>query len=103
MKNKLIFSLIIFIVGLLSVVFVNSYVQALSKQEILEVNCRQNENCVQNNNCRQNENCPQNNNCEQNQNCQMYKYDNKSINQNNECLQKKYNCRRNCTKQMYNR
>lgn len=121
MKKKIAISFIIFLLLLISVVFANSCVQALSKQEkleikreILEQNVKDNKisqeqanqmyqnmeeritNC--NYNCDLNENCPlnhQNSNCiNQNSNC---------INQNNQYSQKNYNCRRNCAKEMCNR
>ena len=50
MKNKLIINFIIFVLLLLSIVFANSYVQALSKQEKLEIKKDLLEQEVKNNN-----------------------------------------------------
>lgn len=94
MKNKVIFSFIVFILLLLIIVFANSYVLALSKQEKLGIHKELMEQQIENNKenfaqiyknvenkiancntCQQNENClmyEQNYPCEQSQNCQMY-------------------------------
>lgn len=75
MRNKVVFLVIIFLL-LLGIVFANSYVQALSRQERL-MNC---------------------NNCEYNENCEVYYKNNNCIKRNNTCLQRNNNCRRNCSK-----
>ena len=58
MKNKVIFSLVIFILLILSVIFTNSYVQALSKEEKWEIKNREAKNINCNYYCEPNENCP---------------------------------------------
>ncbi len=107
MKNKALFCFIAFVVLLLlGIVFVNSYVQAISRQEKQELRREilnkemQNNNIIReqtndiyinyNNNCVQNENCPiyeQNNNCERH-------HHNQYLNNN---------FRRNCSGSMCNR
>lgn len=75
MKKKILFSFIIFVLLLLSVVFANSYMQ----ERI--------------NNC--------NNNCIQNENCQYYNENEQCINQRNQCIQQNYNCRKDCNRQQH--
>lgn len=86
LKKIVIYSML-FILLLLTFVFANSYVHALSKQERIET-LEQKVNNNQHNICRNIEDRPINcnNNCEPNNNCI------------NRCPQKYYNCRRNCNK-----
>lgn len=82
MNKKFVIYSATFILLLLSIVFANSYVQALSRerksQEMMS-------NCY--------------NYCEQNENCRIYTQNNddveQSINQNYYCSQENNNCRRN--------
>lgn len=75
MKKKIICSVIIFIIILLSIVFVNSYAQALSRGERATDCYNNNYNCEQNGKCQryqQNKNCiTRNNHCQQ-RNCNWY-------------------------------
>lgn len=80
MRNKVIIFFVIFLL-LLGIIFANSYVQALSHQERF-INC---------------------NNCEYNENCPIHDKHTNCIKPNNQCFQKKYNCKRSCVKQMCNK
>lgn len=110
MKNKVIISFIIFIIILLGVVFANSYAQALSKEERLEIKRERLEEKVRDNIISEQEadeiykmvnermeSCD--NECIQNENCQVYQKHNNCIYQNNQCSQRNYNCRTNCNRQ----
>lgn len=96
MKMKVILSFMIFIILLLSIVFVNSYVQALSREEIIEQK-------ILNNKITEEEyyqiyrnigetipNCY--NNCQENENCPMYQQHSNCMKKNNQCVPKSYNC-----------
>lgn len=110
MKKRIIISLIIFILLLVSIAFANSYVKALSKQEelqikkeILEQELKDNEitekeyNQVYQNIDDRMVNCY--NNCEQNENCPIYQENNYCIRQDNHHSHKNYDCIENCTRQ----
>lgn len=121
MKKKIAISFVMFFLLLISVVFANSYVQALSKEEKLEIKKEIIEQDVKDNKISQEQanqiyqnieqritNC--NYNCESNENCPLYHQNNNCINKNANCInqnnqysQKNYNCRRNCAKEMCNR
>lgn len=96
MKNKLILSFIIFIIVLLSIVFANSYVQALANQEKLEILEQDIKNNKYNNIEEKgiNRNC--NNYCIQNENCQIYQKDSECTRRNNHCSQENHHYKRNC-------
>lgn len=102
MKKKLIVAFMIFILLSLSVVFANSYMQGLSKEEILEQKVRNNEiieeeaNEIYRNIEERMINC--NNNCKQNGNCQIHKQNSTCRRQNNECLQRNCDTQQNCMK-----
>lgn len=77
MKNKVILAIIVFIILILGIIFGNSYVQALSRKERLQVNREKgmNTNCY--NYCEQYDNCPiyqQNGNCQRRNN--QYSHEN---------------------------
>ena len=108
MKNKLIINFIIFVLLLLSIVFANSYVQALSKEEKLEIKKDLLEQEVKNNNITEEEangiyknieqrmiNCD--NYCVYDYKCKIYSQNNNCISHNNQCFQRNCNYRRNCT------
>ena len=100
MKKKVIISIVIFALLLISVVFANSYVQALSKEERLQVKKGILEQKVEENKITKQQadqiydnmeermtNCD--NVCVQNENCPVYQ-------QNGVCVQQDNNYMRNC-------
>lgn len=99
MKNKVIVSFLIFMLLLISVVFANSYVQALSKEEKLQTKQEANES-YQNMEERI-INC--NNNCDPNENCPLYQQNSNCMTRNNRCLQEHCGYQRSCTRNMCKR
>lgn len=103
MKKKLIISIIIFAVLLVSIVFANSYVQALSKRQINKkvensqiyqnIKERMN-NC--DNICEQNEECTM---YQQNEDCPMYQQNENCITPNNHNWQRNCDHKRNYVRQ----
>lgn len=96
MRKKLIISVIIFAVLLVSIVFANSYVQALSRRQ-MNKNIQNSEIC-QNMEERMN-NCD--NICQQNENCPMYQQNDNCMRQNNHDWQRNCNDTRNCGRQQH--
>ncbi len=107
MKNKVIVSFLFFMLLLVSVVFANSYVQVLSKEEKLQAKQEILEQEVKNNSLTKEEaneiyqnkeerirDC--NNNCSLNENCPLYQQNSNCMTRNNLCLQENCNSRRNC-------
>lgn len=111
MKKKVILYFLIFTILLLSVAFINSYVQALSKEEkvqieneILEPEIRKNDSVEEADKVYRNieermTNCYDN--CKENESCPIYYQHSNCMNENNQCTQKNYNCRRNCNNKQY--
>ncbi|MCI8519430.1 MAG: hypothetical protein HFJ51_05095 [Clostridia bacterium] len=97
MKNKIIISFVIFILLLLSIVFANSYVQALSREERLIEKQVQNNKAVEAANYNYSNleersiNCY--NYCEQNEECPIYRDNGHCSRRNNYCSQRNYGCR----------
>ena len=109
MKNKLIISFAIFALILISIVFANSYVQALSKEEKLQMEKEILEQKIENSKITEKQadqiyknmeenmaNC--NNICQQNEICPIYTQTGNCIKQNHHDLQKICNGTRNCGK-----
>ena len=107
MKKKIVVSIAIFALLLISVVFANSYVQALSKEERLQLNKQILEQKLENNEITEEqanqiyENMQEritycDNLCQQNENCPIYQQNGDCIQQNNQCIQKNDNYIRNC-------
>ena len=115
MKKKVIFSLIIFVILLLSVVFAGSYAQGLSKSEKLQIKNEILKQEVENNKITESQaekiyrNIEENmaicnNDCNWNENCQSYQKYSNCMKQNGQCSEKNYNCGKNCSsKQNCNR
>ncbi len=114
MKNKAIFSFIAFVVLLLlGIIFVNSYVQAISKQEEAQLRKEilnqqmQNDNTTREEADRIYKNTEErmtnyDNNCIQNENCPIYQQNNNyTRHHHNQCS--KNNFRKNCLESMCNR
>lgn len=100
MKKKVMLISIIFVLLLLSIVFANSYVQALSKEEILNQKVTNNEiidkcNVLCTNTQKEMINCD--NNCYQKEACEIYDKSNNCINQDSQCVQRNYNCKTSCS------
>jgi len=110
MKKKIIIFFITFILLLLSILFVNSYAKALSKEEKLQIKKEIIEQEVRNDRINEEQtnqiyqnieermiNCDIN--CNQNNNCQIYKNNGSCMRQDNQCVQENCNHRRNCNNQ----
>lgn len=111
MKKKAIILFIIFIMLLVSVAFVNSYVKALSRQEELQLEKETLEQELKNSEINEKEynqiyqnidnrmvNCY--NDCEQNENCPIYQENNYCTRQNNHHnSHRNYDCVENCPRQ----
>lgn len=103
MKKKIVVFTIIFSLLLISVIFVNSCVQAFSKEEKLQINKEvleqkeEREKQIYKNMEEVIQNC--NNTCETNENCFMYQQNENCLNTNKQCLQKKCNGTRNYNRQ----
>lgn len=92
MKNKVIISSVIFILLLLGIVFANSYVQALSREEKILDNQAENTTVNYSNIREKTVNCY--NYCEQNENCPIYQENGYCTTRNNHCQQRSYDCTR---------
>lgn len=102
MNKKLIIYFSIFVLVILSIVFISSSVQAISRQERLglkeKVRSNRNDRVECNTFCNNMQDTTINCNfCEQNEYCQIHQQNKECINRHhNECVPKTHNCRRNC-------
>ena len=102
MKKNLIFSIVIYALLIVGVMFVNSYVQALSKQEKLQIEKEILEQEINNNKINQEEAIQIYKNmeervtecdiCEQYHNCPIHEQNNYCIERNNQCSKRNYHC-----------
>lgn len=107
MKRKVIVAIVIFILLLISVIYVNSYAQAFSKEERLQVKKEILEQKVEENiiteeqanqiyDHMQEKMMDCDNFCQQNQNCPIYQQNYNCTQQNTQCLQPNNNHMRSC-------